>query len=1731
MKYYKLLIILLVGLMSISAAYSVNLDESNDDFNLTQIEGDSGHLSYPSPIYVDDVNGDDDNDGSSQQSSFKTFNKSLDKAEDNNTIYIANGVYSGLDNTKITIEKSLNIVGSDNTTFDGLYENYIFLINDGISVTFKNINFINAYKTEPDIDLIDDYEIEGIYGSALDIQNATVTLENCRFIENMANYDNDQIHFTYGGAVSNFGDLTILNSYFYGNAIGATVDVYGYGGALYNKGKVFIGNSSFINCRGSTYSNGGAIYNDGELMMNNSIVSNSYCWEESKGGAIFNNGMFVLLNSIIENNTIERTNFNYIYGNVFNSGTLIASGNVFRNNTGFYKQPNSQYVGGATIYNVGNLNMSYNAFIDNLYFNEVAADVYLNGGNDINIDNNWWQCNENPADLNKVNQHMVDSWIMLDLSPQYSSLKINETIDIIASWKLSSGEEFEPDILPVFKIVLFTIVDGNNISLDYLTNETVKFNFNNTQNKGIYQVTAVINSFETHATVDVGKSLSYINFNINDVTYYNETILLNISLFDDDNNPISDNLTVTLNNRNYPVEIKSGKGNIEFKGILPGNYTLKMNYGGNDIYSKSSNETEICVMKLPIRLTIDEIGNVLTSDIVNLTVRMEGDVEGIAYLYVNGVYKQRIYLNKDNSSFNLANFKEGQYNITVIFPEDSIHESANASVFINVGKASASIKVSCVNITSGEDEIITIEVSPDNFQSEVILCINGVNNTVFLNDRVNNFTVSGLTNGTYDVSVIFNGNDRFFKTNASASFTVFMGKSILEVTVDKTNLTGTVSVNVIPSKCSGLISLYVNQRSYTAYLNKGKANFNVEFDRGTNYIYVVYNGDIFHDGSTWNTSIGEPEEIFIKADNQTSYEHNDFNYTVILYEENGYAVPNRNVTIKFLGEIYALTTDNRGIASLLLNLNTGSYDISATFENKTVLNTITIKEISFSLFCSNITYGETEFMNIVFEDNITGKIRFVLSNGVEAVKEIDGNEVSLNLSDLNAGSYGVEVVYFNDAFNSTAVEGNFNVEKANLALDVDISEFEIEKTGYISVSLPNATGNVTFKIDDTTYERIIDGGTVILAVDGLSEGRHKLSITYFGDNNYNNASFITEFFVKSAKMDLILIVDDAYYGDDLNAIAILDKDATGKVIFNVNGLTGEANVTDGIAIWTFKGLDVGNYRITANYSGDDTFLSSNNETSFNVLKANSTIELYVREVCLEENIRIYASLSPNATGMVSFEMPGYYSPRNKNVVNSSSNWYISPLKSGNYTVIANYSGDKNYYPSNTSFILEVSQRRSILDVVINDVYVDKRVVVNVKLTSDKGMGISGTVILNLNSRTYNIQVTNGKGLLNIGKMTVGEYSFSASYEGNDEFVRSTDDGKFKVVDSLIETNLLTTNVTKHVGSSEKLIASLVDSSGKGISGYDVYISLNNRNYTLVTDENGDVSLDLNLKPGVYSAFVKFNGADSYEGCEANVTIEVLSTIQSSDLTKLYGTGGQYFAIFCDSNGKALANTPVEFTIGSTSYKFNTAPNGVVRLDINLKPGIYTIIAKNPVTGEEARNTINIFTLIMGNKDVTKYYGGSQTYKVRIYNEDGKAAGAGKVVQFKLNGKKYNVKTDKNGYAVCKLNLKPKKYTITATYSGFKVSNKITVKPVLYAKGISVKKAKFIKFKVKLVKTNGKPFKGKKITFKFKGKSYKVKTNKKGFATLKITYKLKVGKYKIVAKYGKSKVSKKISVRR
>jgi len=147
----------------------------------------------------------------------------------------------------------------------------------------------------------------------------------------------------------------------------------------------------------------------------------------------------------------------------------------------------------------------------------------------------------------------------------------------------------------------------------------------------------------------------------------------------------------------------------------------------------------------------------------------------------------------------------------------------------------------------------------------------------------------------------------------------------------------------------------------------------------------------------------------------------------------------------------------------------------------------------------------------------------------------------------------------------------------------------------------------------------------------------------------------------------------------------------------------------------------------------------------------------------------------------------------------------------------------------------------------------------------------------------------------------------------------------------------------------------------------------------------------------------------------------------------------------------------------------------------------------------------------------------------VLDDNGNAANGVKIT-VKVGSSTKSVKAV-NGYATLKITSKPGKYTITAIYKDFKVSSKLTVRTTLVTKNIAVKKGKTVKFTAKLLNTNGKILKNKKVTFKFSGKTYKIKTNSKGIATLKVTKKLKVGKYTIKTAYGKLTVSNKITIKR
>ena len=163
-------------------------------------------------------------------------------------------------------------------------------------------------------------------------------------------------------------------------------------------------------------------------------------------------------------------------------------------------------------------------------------------------------------------------------------------------------------------------------------------------------------------------------------------------------------------------------------------------------------------------------------------------------------------------------------------------------------------------------------------------------------------------------------------------------------------------------------------------------------------------------------------------------------------------------------------------------------------------------------------------------------------------------------------------------------------------------------------------------------------------------------------------------------------------------------------------------------------------------------------------------------------------------------------------------------------------------------------------------------------------------------------------------------------------------------------------------------------------------------------------------------------------------------------------------------------------------------------------------------------TLKDDTAIAGNKNITVDYGGGKYFSVKVTTADGHIV-VGASVKFKINGQSTTVRTDNNGIAKIKITHLPKTYSMTTTYNGKTYKNTVTVKHVIKASKVTVKKtAKKFTLKATL-KINGKLVKGKIITFKFNGKTYKVKTNAKGIAqkTLNknVIKKLKKGKTYIV----------------
>ena len=302
----------------------------------------------------------------------------------------------------------------------------------------------------------------------------------------------------------------------------------------------------------------------------------------------------------------------------------------------------------------------------------------------------------------------------------------------------------------------------------------------------------------------------------------------------------------------------------------------------------------------------------------------------------------------------------------------------------------------------------------------------------------------------------------------------------------------------------------------------------------------------------------------------------------------------------------------------------------------------------------------------------------------------------------------------------------------------------------------------------------------------------------------------------------------------------------------------------------------------------------------------------------------------------------------------------------------------------------------------------------------------------------------------------------------------------------------------------------------------VIFNVNGVNYTkeLV---NGKASIGINLNPGNYTITTFYHYTDGLATKTNN--IEVLSTIQANDVVKFFRNGTQYCAKFLDGCGSPLVNASVIFNINGVFYKKQTDDNGMAKLNINLRPGVYILTAINSVTGESKGFNITVKSLIESN-DLTKYYRNDSNFEVKIYNKDGTLA-INKEVTFNINGVFYQKTTDSNGIARLGIALRPGNYIITTIVDGLDIGNNINVLPTLVTSDLSMKYLDGSSFTAQALDGQGNPLANQNVSFNVNGVFYHKVTDKDGIASLNI--RLMTGQYIITSYWNSFQVGNTIKI--
>ena len=737
---------------------------------------------------------------------------------------------------------------------------------------------------------------------------------------------------------------------------------------------------------------------------------------------------------------------------------------------------------------------------------------------------------------------------------------------------------------PVLNLNVDNITYGNNITINInLTgingdglNDTVNLTVNGTKyiinvvdgvgnqililpNIGVYDIVASFDSTDNYNAVSNTSSFTVSKANLTsfDITVmnttYNSDNTISFNVKGINNEVIDSQIIVTINGKDYTVDVTAGKGILVLKDLIPNTYDVTATFQETTNYNKSTKNTQFTVNKATPTITITT-KNITYGNDETVTITLKGvdntGLNGTVTLNINGT-DYTVNIVNGIGSQDIAEPNAGIYDITANYKGNENYTTTTDMATYTVGKANlTAFNITVMNTTYNSDNTISFNVAGVNNEAidgVVIVTVNGNNYIVNIASGKGTLVLKDLIPNTYDVTAVFQETRNYNSSTTNTEFIV--SKSAPVIIIIGENITygndETVTIILTGVNNTGLNgTVAISLDSFEALNGRliGSDIINVEIINGKGvYVFKQLNAGIYNISAAYDAN-----ENYSSVKNMSSFTVNKADVSVL------------NVTVN--DSVYG------GI------------------------NTVDITAIGIN----------NELLNGTVKVNVNGnEYNLTLNNG----------KATLDLENLTTGDYTVKVTFGNDNYNNITNETSFTINKSSTNLNMSLVNTTFNgknHTARFNITLDSSNGmllneTVNVTINNKTYAVNVVNGTGVLDVDGLSAGNYTVESVFNGNDNFDSSNNTVNFTIDYLTPELnVKIVTDGNKAIIYVRLKYNGTGLNGTVTVNFNNKNYTVNVIDGKGNLTLSNLKNGKYGIDVIFDGDNIYSGISTNASFSI---------------------------------------------------------------------------------------------------------------------------------------------------------------------------------------------------------------------------------------------------------------------------------------------------------------------------------------------------------------------------------------------------------------------------------------------------------------------------------------------------------------------------------------------------